>query len=63
MNYPPISAWPARAGNTPAIIIARGHLVSVKVRLDEAHALADQLVDLAEQLTEKGEADGTTTMR
>lgn len=63
MNYPPISAWPARAGNTPSIIIARGHLVSVKVRLDEAHGLADQLVDLAEQLTEKGEADGTTTMR
>ena len=51
MRYPPISVWPTQLapGSTPSLLITRGHLVSMKVRLDEAHALADQLVDLAEE--------------
>ena len=41
------------------LLICRGHLATMKVRVDEAVALANQLIDLVEE----GEADGVPTMR
>lgn len=41
------------------IIISRGHLTSMKVRMTEATTLANELIDLVEE----GEADGVPTMR
>lgn len=33
----------------PHLLICRGHLATMKVRMDEAVALANQLIDLVEQ--------------
>lgn len=41
------------------LLICRGHLATMKVRVDEAVALANQLIDLVEA----GDQDGLPTMR
>ena len=51
---PGLIVKPTRVGEQPAILVCRGHWVSMKIKLDEAHALADQLVDMTEHLTKKG---------
>lgn len=56
---PGIYARPHTFQGAPHILITRGHLATMKVRMDEAVSLANQLIDLVEE----GEADGVPTMR
>ena len=51
MRHVNISAAVHSDGINRFIVIRRGHWGSFKVRLDEAHTLADRLVDLVEQET------------
>lgn len=48
-KIPTITARIKKLHGESWIILDRGHLASLKVRLTEAHDLADQLHDLAEQ--------------
>lgn len=46
---PGVHARPHTFQGQPHVLICRGHLATMKVRMDEAVALANQLIDLVEQ--------------